>query len=160
MLWSDRRSFLLAPLALAACGFEPVYAPGATGSRLQGNIAFDDPATRESFLLVQELERRLGRGTAPEYRLEMSLNVSTSGIGIDAEGNTTREQYVGDVSYVLRELTSGRAAHEGSHQAFTGYSTTGSNVATSAAQRDANRRLMVIIADRIVQDLLTADLPA
>ena len=46
--------------------------------------------------------------------------------------------------------------------AFTGYSATGSSVATLAGERDARDRLMIILADQVVDALLiaAADLPA
>ena len=34
----SRRSFLVLPLALAACGFSPVYGTGGTGSQLRGQV--------------------------------------------------------------------------------------------------------------------------
>jgi LPS-assembly lipoprotein len=42
----------------------------------------------------------------------------------------------------------------GSERSFTSYSATSTTVATIFAQRDARRRLMVIIADRILQDIV------
>jgi LPS-assembly lipoprotein len=46
----------------------------------------------------------------------------------------------------------------GSVDNFTGYSATGTTVATLAAERDAQERLMTILADQIVTRLLTLDL--
>jgi LPS-assembly lipoprotein len=45
---------------------------------------------------------------------------------------------------------------------FTGFSATGSTVATLAAERDATARLMVILADQIVDRLVisASGLPA
>ena len=43
---------------------------------------------------------------------------------------------------------------DGRVTAFTGYSATGSTVATAAAQRDAEARLAVILADMIVAQVL------
>ena len=57
----DRRTLLLLPLARPACGFEPVYAPGGAGSALNGNVAVSAPNSTDSYLLVQNLEQRLGR---------------------------------------------------------------------------------------------------
>ena len=43
----------------------------------------------------------------------------------------------------------------GNVQNFTGYSATGSTVETLAGERDAQRRLMTILADQITIELLT-----
>ena len=42
----------------------------------------------------------------------------------------------------------------GRTDSFTSYSATGSTAATQAAERDARRRLMVILADRVIDRLL------
>ena len=45
MSWSRRAILLSGALALAACGFTPVYGPGGTGGKLFGQIRADDPNT-------------------------------------------------------------------------------------------------------------------
>jgi len=57
----NRRSLLLTPLALAACGFTPVYGPGGTGSKLQNQVLVAAPDDRDTFLLVRRIEERLVR---------------------------------------------------------------------------------------------------
>jgi LPS-assembly lipoprotein len=41
---------------------------------------------------------------------------------------------------------------------FTGYSATGTTVATQASKQDAEKRLMVILAEQIITRLYAADL--
>lgn len=62
-----RRRFLLALplLALAACGFEPVYGPGGAGAALQNRVLVDAPEDRFGYFLVREVESRLGRAATP-----------------------------------------------------------------------------------------------
>ena len=60
----------------------------------------------------------------------------------------------GKVTYALRDLTSDEVLTTGTVNSFTGYSTTGSTVATLAAQRSAHERLAVILADQIVTRLI------
>ena len=62
-----RRRFLLALplLALAACGFEPVYGPGGAGTALQNRVLVDAPEDRFGYFLVREVESRLGRAATP-----------------------------------------------------------------------------------------------
>ncbi|MBL3565900.1 hypothetical protein JMM59_12930, partial [Rhodovulum sulfidophilum] len=49
---------------------------------------------------------------------------------------------------------SGSVVQSGEVDSFTAYSATGSTVATRTAERDAYRRLMVILADEMVTRLL------
>lgn len=153
----DRRTFVLGAAAfglLAACGFTPVYGPGGGADVLLGQIDLDAPKSREGYLLTQRLEERLGRGTGGAYALSYAITVNSEGLGTTAEGSTTRYQLLGKVSYTLRDAVSGAILNTRDTSAFAGYSATGSNVATQAAESDALRRLMEILADQMVDQLI------
>ena len=163
----DRRSLLtlLAPMALAACGFTPVHAPGGTGDALYGQVTVqapeDIPSTSEvdSYLLVQNLEQRLGRAGAGAYQLDLTLRTRDEGQAITDDSQTTRYSILGRASYTRTRQSDGKIVASGNEEAFTGYSATGSTVETLASERDAHQRLMVILADQInTRILTTADL--
>ena len=61
---------------------------------------------------------------------------------------------------MLTDTASGAQLGSGVVNSFTGYSATASTVVTLAAQRDAEERLMVILADQVVARLLSTPLPA
>ena len=148
----DRRTLLILPFALAACGFTPVYAPGGTAAALRGQVTVQDPADRESFLLVQELETRLGRGSG-KYGLAFDLVLVERGLGLTPTGDTSRFNLVARVNYRLFDFATERVIFSNSTSNFTGYSATGDTVETLAAQRDARERLMAILADQITAEL-------
>ena len=148
----DRRTLLILPFALAACGFTPVYAPGGSAAALRGQVAVQQPIDREGFLLVQELENRLGRGPA-RYGLAFDLTVAEEGLGIARTGDINRFNLVGTVNYTLFEFGTEAVVFENSTSNFTGYSATGDTVQTLAAEQDARERLMVILADQITTEL-------
>ncbi|WP_322867203.1 LPS assembly lipoprotein LptE [Aquicoccus sp. G2-2] len=158
MWWSDRRGFLslaaAATLALAGCGFTPVYAPGAAATQLQNAVLVDEPVDRESYVLVRQLEQRLGRAEAPRYGLSLALDLKQERMAITASNITTRFNLIGQVAYALRDLDGGKVLISGNAQSFTGYSATGSTAATQAARRDAAERLMTILADQISTRLM------
>lgn len=158
MWWSDRRAVLIAAgaLALAGCGFTPVYAPGGGAGRLQGQIALPAAETRDEFELRARLEERLGAAAAGRYALAVDPSVRAEGLGTTRDGRTTRFQLVGRADYTLSDAATGDELASGRVDGFTGYSTTGSTVATDAARRDAETRLMVLLADGIVDRLLLA----
>ncbi|WP_146585001.1 LPS assembly lipoprotein LptE [Puniceibacterium confluentis] len=150
-----RRSLLLGAAALlASCGFTPVYGPGGGAEALLGQIALDAPDTREGYLLTQRLEERLGRGLGGAYALSYAISVETEGLGTTSDGSTTRYQLLGKVAYSLKDAATGATLNSRDTSAFSGYSATGSNVATLAAERDATRRLMVILGDQMVDQLV------
>lgn len=155
-MWSFRA--LLIPLALAACGFEPVNTAGGAGAALRGQVLVQDPDTRDGFLLVQRLEERLGRGGKSAYALDHTIKTSTRGLAIDRDGDVRRFNVLGQVDWALRDLETGEIRASGLVENFTGYSATGTTVATLSAERDAKERLMTLLADQIVQRLQTTRL--
>lgn len=154
----NRRTFLLAPLALGACGFTPVYAPGGTGAALQNRVLVDAPNDKDSYLLTREIEGRLGRAGDPAYGLALNITTSEQQLAIDRSGYTGRFHLIGKVDYVLRDLATGQVVTSGQVDNFTGYSATGTTVATLAGEQDAEERLMIMLADQIVTHLYAADL--
>ena len=164
-MWLHRRQTLFALSALfagAACGFTPAYGPQGGASALQDNMRVAAPERRDGFLISQRLEDRFGRNDGGRYVLTVTPTIQRQGLATSVEGTTNRFQVTGRADYVLRDRTSDTVVRRGRVTDFTGFSATGSTVATLAAERDATARLMVILADQIVDRLvLGADgLPA
>lgn len=162
-MWcSNRRTlvvFGLCALALAGCGFAPVYGPQGAAGRLQSAVRVQAPDTRTEQLLLQRIEQRIGRGS--RYELSYDLNIRREEMAVAPTNISTRYNLVGTVSYTLRAAGTDTPLIKGRTTGFTGYSTTDSTVATSAAKRDAHARLATILADRMIARLLAAasDLP-
>ena len=145
-------------LAISACGFEPVYGPGGTGTQLQNRVLVDKPIDREGFLLVRQLEERLGRADDPAYKLGIKLAVAEEARAIDPDGDIRRFHVIGTAEYTLADAITGAVVRSDTVDNFVGYSATGTTVATLAAKRDATERLMTILADEIVLQLQASDL--
>ncbi|MBY6202962.1 hypothetical protein KUV65_16440 [Maritalea mobilis] len=154
---SDRRSFLalLGALPLAACGFTPVYAPGGPGLEIRDRLALAEPDTRLDFELVSRLEDRLGRTGSAPYRLSYAIETSRSNLAISDADEINRVNIYGTVSYTVTEVATGIQVQTGEVSTFTAYATSASPVSTSAAERDAEDRLMVALADQIVARLIS-----
>ena len=152
-----RRATLLSLLALSACGFTPVYGPGGTARGLRRRIAVAAPADEEGFALVRRLEERLGQPHGNDLLLTADILIGEEPVGFLPDGEISRFNVEGRVNWQLSDQT-GLTVATGSEGSFTSYSATSTTVATSFAQRDARRRLMVILADRITSDLLTRTL--
>lgn len=154
----SRRAIFCLPLALAACGFQPVYGTGGAGSALQDNVEVVELDTVEGYLLTRRLEERLGRASVPKYRLETSVTIRRENLDVNTESNINRFNFIGVADYSLVEQSTGRIVASGQVDNFTGASQSGTTVASLAAERDARQRLMVLLADQITVRLLTADL--
>jgi LPS-assembly lipoprotein len=151
----SRRAAFCGVLALAGCGFTPVYAPGGAGDLLQNNIAFTSPETVDGYVLRQRLVDRFGRASTPDFTLEVQLSSERDAATVTTDGDTTRFDIIGIAAWTLIEVATG-TSRTGRAQTFTSYSTTGSTVATQTAETDAERRLSVALADLIGAQLITA----
>lgn len=154
----SRRALLCLPLALAACGFQPVYGPTGSGNALQNSIDVSEPKGVDSYLVARRLEERLGRATEPTYKLTLNVKTKRDALAVNRSSNINRYNLIGEADYVLVETNTGRVVTSGEVTNFTGSSATGTTVATLAAERDARERLMTLLADQIVTRLLTTDL--
>ena len=150
----NRRVFLLMPLALAACGFAPAYAPGGPATALLGTVRAQDPTDKNAFDLVERLEERLGRPENHRYDLAYTITTEAVGVGITTENEITRFNLKGVIDYTLSDRATGTRIAGGRVQSFTAYSATGSTVAGLAAEEDAATRLMRLLADQIVARLI------
>ena len=156
MLLYNRRRFgvVLAAAALAGCEFKPVYGPDGTGAALLGQLSLDPPQDRNDYLLQRRIEERLGQATTGAWRLSTQIKTDDIGLGFTTDGDITRYNINGTTDYTLRRTGSSEIFRQGKIQHFTSYSATGTTVATLAAKRDAEVRLMTILADQIIDQLL------
>lgn len=156
MSWS-RRAFILGTLAVAACGFAPVYGPGGTGTRLQGKVRTADPKTPDDFAFAGRIAEQLGPDSAAVYELTWQLRIAVVPQAITPDEITTRYALNGSADYILTETATQRAIARGQVSSFTSYSTTGTTIATMAAEQDAHERLARLLADQVVTRLLAID---
>ena len=150
----NRRFFLLMPLALTACGFTPAYGPGGPAQGIQSSIRVADPSDKNAFDLVERLEERLGRPKADRFDLTYTIKTTATGVGITPDNAITRYNLNGMIDWALTNRATSARVTGGQVHSFTSYSATGSTVAGLAAQEDAARRLMRILADQITARLL------
>lgn len=158
-MWSsDRRKFLtlLAAASVAACGFSPAFAPGGAGHALRGQVQITDPSDRSGFDYVTRLEERLGRVTAPRYRLNWSLKTEPVGAAVSPTGAINRYTLTGRATYSLLAAESGRVVASGEVSSFTSWGTSGTTLASVTSEQDAYRRLAIILADQTVARLIAA----
>ena len=97
-------------------------------------------------------------GAAGQARMITADMIKPGAAVIDVGVSRTEAGIVGDVDFALRNISTGQVVTSGNVENFTGYSATGSTVATLAAERDAQKRLMVMLAEQLVTRLYAADL--
>ncbi len=153
---SDRRTVLalLAALPLAACGFTPAYGPAGPANGLIGQVRVDDPSDKNAFDLVERLEERLGRTRQPALLLSYQISAREQGQAIAPDNSITRYQVFGQAAFTLRDAATNAVLTEGKVEGFSAYSAVGTRVESDASEADAKVRLMRILADRIVTQLI------
>jgi LPS-assembly lipoprotein len=157
----NRRTLLTLPLALpavlAACGFTPAYGPAGPAQGLQGRIRAADPGDKNGFDFVTAIEARFGRSKDPRYGLAYTITTEAVGVGFVATDTTiTRYNLTGRVDWSLTDTESDTRIAGGTAENFTSWSATSATVAAVAAEQDAAKRLMVILADQITAEILAA----
>ena len=158
-MWlSSRRVFFLAALALAGCGFESVNGVSSKSQMLRNTVLVQAPTNRVEFELVRNLEVQLGQAASKLYDLRYKLNVDENIIIVSAAQEINRFSLVGVLEYSLLD-SGGVVLLSNTAKSFTGYSATGSTVATQRSKRDAYGRLMMILAKQVSNFLLTSDRP-
>ena len=156
-MWlSSRRGFLSAALVLAGCGLTPVMDPSS--QRLYNQILIQAPVNRAEYELVRNLEAQLGAAKSARFALHYELKVTEDNIVVSAAQEISRYSLVGELEYSLLDADGAFLTRQ-TAKSFTGYSATGTTVATQRAQRDVYDRLMAILARQVASELLTLDLP-
>ena len=143
-------------LGLSACNYMPAFAPGGAGEGLRGSVVMDEPGDRNEYTFATRLEERLGRPKNPRYRLSYSVVTSTEGVGRTPTQRITRFNVTGTVEYQVFDTVSGERLHSGTVESLAGYSATVPLTSSTAATRDASKRLMTILADQVAVRVLAS----
>lgn len=161
-MWSRsppvRRAALLGCLlVLGACGFAPAFAPDGPTLPLREQVeVVTTDTTAFDYRLREALSWRLGRPVSPTYRLLIESEVDEVSAAITPGGSVTRFNLPGKAAFTLTDRATGEVRATGTVTSFTGYSATGTTVATRSAADDARDRLAVQLADLIVTRLIAA----
>jgi LPS-assembly lipoprotein len=161
-MWWSRRGLAGAGAALlaatlAGCGFAPLYGEGTPAAGMRGQVAVDVIEGAPGLDMRERLVTRLGPADTPTHRLAVDLDFERVGVALTTQNVTTRFDVIAEASFALVPLAGGPAVVTGDLRAVSGVSAPDtpaiSAFATESAERDAQRRLAVLLADRIVMQL-------
>lgn len=145
---------LAAVAALGGCGFRPLHGPGAPASALVDRVAVDVSGDRLDYHFRGQLRRRLGRaGPDAPLRLATELSLEEEGLAITPDDAITRFNVTGRARFRLSDA-GGAELGVGEVTSVTAYSTLATPYATRVAERDAERRVAVDLADRVIARLV------
>lgn len=156
MWWSKQLLFAGSFLLLISCGYKPIYGPSGLATSLDGNLSIEAPTDRAGYVLYHHLDNRLKDSDDGKYNLSFSISETSSRAAIDENGRAHRALLEGVATYDLRRASDNKTIIKGRVHGFTGYSTLAASVASHASSRDATQRLMSMLADKIVYELIIA----
>jgi LPS-assembly lipoprotein len=150
---------LMLPIALSACGLQPMYAGGGSGAVAQGLAAVDVSTIegRAGWLVRNALVDRLGAARpdsgAALYRLDVRLDDRLEGIAQLADDTISRERRILRARYQLVDVATGDIVLDATAGSDAGIDVVSSEYATIAAEQTALENLSREVADRIVTNI-------
>ena len=146
----------LVGLALAGCGFTPLYGDAGVGGSLS-RIAVSGQDDRLGYRVREQLEDALGRDASrpPLWRLETVVEQSRRPLGRRIDDPATRYELTVRRHWTLTPLDGG-APLSGQRTVTTTYAAADQPYAAIAAQQDGEERAAAELARLIRLDLMRA----
>jgi LPS-assembly lipoprotein len=149
-----RHLFLsLALVGLAACGFQPVYAPSGGSLAGQSTISVEPIKGRAGHVLRRALQQELAiglPGVTQSATLNVVLDEDLTRLAFQPDGAASRSSVIAYGRYVL---ASESGAVNGSVDVETSFNVPDSPFGDISAQSGASDRAMRLLAKKIVDDL-------
>ena len=156
-MWWPRQHMLVGIcLLLASCGYQPIYGTSGVAYRLERNVSIVAPSDRAGYVLYHQLNKYLKDADDGEFKLLFNISKTSSRVAIDENGRAHRALLEGFATFDLRRASDNKTLVKGRVKGFTGYSTLATSVASHASSRDATQRLMTMLADKIMYELVLA----
>ena len=141
-------------LLLGACGFEPVYAPPTSTNSVRNNFDLSAATDRGTYQFYHNLKGQISDNPQAQYALSYTISQSATTAATDADGKSHRGVLKEPLAYRITRKINGQTVKTENVKGFTSYSALASSVASDAAGRDATKRLMKILSDNLVDELM------
>ncbi|HWA45718.1 MAG TPA: LPS assembly lipoprotein LptE [Hypericibacter adhaerens] len=142
-------------MALAGCGFHPLYGDHGAGGDTNAELAqvrVQPIPDRTGQLLYNKLRDRFnprGKPAEPRYVLEVTVKERSDSLLLDPSDTSSRNNLELTASFQLREIQSGVTALQGRSQASISYDVLDSQYATIVSEQDVRDRATKILSDDI-----------
>lgn len=154
----SKRSFTAMALAgalagLSGCGFQPIASTQSdSASLLVRDFVVVGAPRRFEYELRQALGRVLITDPNAGESLRISVDLREEGLAVEQDDAVTRINLRADANYRLQD-PEGASAYSGRVVSNTALNATSSQYATEISRRDANKRLAVDVANKIITAL-------
>ena len=158
--WTGLASSILLSVALAGCGFHPLYADRSAeggGRQVLGSIYVEpidgEVAGYEMRNALIDLLHGTSRPDEAQYRLSITIRQIIQGIAIQNDASITRYNYSLEASYDLTDRKTGKTIKAGSESTIAPYDVVASPYATEVAEHNAQKSGAHDLASRIQVEL-------
>ena len=162
MLLFDKKKYLFALLLgvfITACSFEPAWmAQDQKVKILWQKVDIENPKTSNEFHLNRHLASRLGNAKDSKLFLKYELFTETKRTALSFDGKAYRIRIHGEVKFSLIQNGENTILVSSSVKDSLGYSDAILAVTDQASERDAYARLMILLGDRIIDELLRSEI--
>lgn len=151
----NKHLVILSFLALAGCGFRPIYGSFEDRQQVAGalnNVAIANIADREGQMLRNHLIDRMyhnGRPQNPSATLEIRLSSSEISMGIQKDATTARQEYNLSANYVLKD-NNGKELTKGIARSIVSYNKLDAQYGTLASKQNASDRAVKEVGEQII----------
>ena len=161
MLLFDKKKYILSLLFsifISSCSFEPAWIAGNNKSKiLWQKVDLIKPKTSNEFRLNRYLVSRVGDAKDVKFLLKYELFTDTKRTALSFDGKAYRIRIQGEVKFSLIHNSKNIILVSSSVKDSLGYSDAILAVTDQASERDAYARLMVLLGDKIVDELLRSE---
>ena len=161
MLLFDKKKYIFSILLsvfIVGCSFEPAWIAGNNKAKIfWQKIDLKEPKTINEFHLNRYLVSRVGGAEDAEFFLKYELFTKTKRTALSFDGKAYRIRIHGEVIFSLIHSSKNVVLVSSSVKDSLGYSDAILAVTDQASERDAYARLMVLLGDKIVDELLRSE---
>lgn len=152
MSWYRSLVLLTAVLAVAACGFRPLYGTRGGGSTPDqfAQIRIEPIKDRVGQQLHNHLLTALnpdGRPVRPRYTMRTNIFESTTSLAVRKSAFATRANLQVRANYAVTDVATGKNIFDGESAITVSYNILDSEYATLAAEKDARARAVRELAE-------------
>jgi LPS-assembly lipoprotein len=146
-------------LSLTACGFQPLYGSATQNADVQTKLAeiYIPPITGRTGQILRnellDLTTPKGMPTQPQYRLDIGLTESKTGLAVQQDDTKTRFNLTLNTNFRLIKTSDGTKTYAGSTQTIASYNVVASDFANLSAEINAEKRAALVAAEQIHQQL-------
>ena len=149
---SFRKIIYATVFLLSACGFSQLN-NNTNPQKLLEVVSIQEPNTQNEFIFYSRLTDRFGE-FGDRYALNYSISTFSEDSALNFDGTPHRITIFGSISYRLKDIKNGAVLISEKEEMHLSFSNSGSTAAVLNAERTTNEQLVVLLADKVIDQLV------